>query len=227
VCSRGAKGGVKREWWKYWEHEDPPECAYLIGALDTAAETKTYSDYSAISVWGVFYMAADGIHEAKADDEDAVAHVILLNTIKKRMEFPELKVAVREIYDEWKLDVLVVEKKGSGTALYQELRRSGLPVSEFTPTRATGDKRARLNSVADLVKSGLVWVPRTRWAEELVEEVAAFPSAEHDDLLDTFIMSMLRLRLGGFLTIGTDKPVLDDEDEDGKGGDAPMDYAYY
>lgn len=221
---------VKREWWKYWEHEDPPECNYVIAALDTAAETRTFSDYSAMSIWGVFFLSADGKTEAKADDEDAVANVILLNTIKKRMEFPELKVAIRDIYAKWKPDTLIVEKKGSGTALYQELRRSGLPVSEFTPSRATGDKRARLNSVSDLVKSGLVWVPRTRWAEELVEEVASFPAAEHDDLLDTFVMSMLRLRMGGFLTIHSDKPVFDDEETlhmNGGAGDGPGDYAYY
>lgn len=215
---------IKREWWKWWEEESPPEVHYVIAALDTAAETKTYSDYSAITVWGVFYMDPAGKQVVPPEDDDAVTNIVLLNAIKKRVEFPDLKVMVRDFFSEWSPDSFIVEKKNSGTALYQELRAAGLPVSEYTPTRATGDKRARLNSVADIVKSGIVWVPRKRWAEELVEEVAEFPASEHDDLTDTLIMSLLRLRNGGFIRLPDDKLVdFDDVSEES----AEISYDYY
>ena len=82
----------------------------------------------------------------------------------------------------------------------------GLLVQEFTPHRGTGDKTARLNSVADIVRSGLCWVPQTRWAEEVVEEVAGFPFMSNDDLVDSTVMALMRFRQGGFITLPTDEP---------------------
>ena len=79
----------------------------------------------------------------------------------------------------------------------------GIPVQEFTPSRGN-DKRARLNAVADLFASGHVWVPNTHWAEELVEEVASFPSGEHDDLVDSMTQALLRYRRGGFIRLESD-----------------------
>jgi len=99
-----------------------------------------------------------------------------------------------------------VEKKSSGTPLYQEMRRMGLIVQEYTPHRGTGDKTARLNSVSDIVRSGLVYVPQTRWAEEVVEEVAGFPFMSNDDLVDTAIMALMRFRQGGFISLPSDEP---------------------
>jgi predicted phage terminase large subunit-like protein len=133
-------------------------------------------------------------------------NIILLNAIKKRVEFPELKVLALEEWTEWEPDAFIVEKKSAGTALYQELRRTGIPVQEYTPHRGSGDKLARLNSVADIIKSGLVWVPEFRWAEEVVEEVAGFPFMSHDDLVDTTVMALMRFRQGGFLRLLSDEP---------------------
>jgi predicted phage terminase large subunit-like protein len=99
-----------------------------------------------------------------------------------------------------------VEKKSAGTALYQELRRTGMPVQEYTPHRGSGDKLARLNSVADIIRSGLVWVPETRWAEEVVEEIAGFPFMSHDDLVDSTVMALMRFRQGGFIRLPNDEP---------------------
>jgi predicted phage terminase large subunit-like protein len=114
-----------------------------------------------------------------------------LNAIKKRIEFTDLKELALSEYKYWNPDSFIVEKKSSGTALYQEFRRMGIPVQEYTPHRGSGDKLARLNSVADIVKSGLCWVPQTRWAEEVVEEIAGFPFMAHDDLCvaeDTMVL---------------------------------------
>ena len=81
----------------------------------------------------------------------------------------------------------------------------GIPVQEYTPHRGSGDKLARLNSVSDIVASGLVWVPQTRWAEELVEEVAGFPFMSHDDLVDSMVMALMRFRQGGFIRLPSDE----------------------
>ena len=186
---------VKREWWNEWEEEQPPTCEYLIMSLDAAAEKHNRADYTALTVWGVFFNENENRYE-----------IILLNSIKERLEFPELKQLSYEQYSEWEPDSFIVEKKGSGTPLYQEFRRMGLVVQEYTPHRGSGDKMARLNSVADIIKSGLCWVPQTRWAEEVVEEIAGFPFMSNDDLVDSTVMALMRFRQGGFIRLPTDEP---------------------
>jgi predicted phage terminase large subunit-like protein len=185
---------VKREWWRRWLRDQPPPCEYIMMSLDAAAETHNRADYTALTVWGVFEHEDEGVH-----------HLILLHAIKDRYEFPELKTMVLEQYKEWAPDAFIVEKKSAGVAIYQELRRMGLPVQEYTPHRGTGDKMARLNSVADILASGMVWAPERRWAEEVIEEIAAFPFGSNDDLVDSTVMALLRFRQGGFLTLPSDE----------------------
>lgn len=187
---------IKREWWKTWEKDEPPYCDFLIQSWDTAFLKTQRSDFSACTTWGVFYQPDDTGRDQ--------ANIILLNAVKERMEFPELKERAREQYDEWEPDALIVEAKAAGSPLIFELRAMGIPVQEFTPSKGN-DKIARLNAVADIFASGRVWVPNTHWAEELVEEVASFPSGEHDDLVDSMTQALLRYRKGGFLRLPSDE----------------------
>jgi predicted phage terminase large subunit-like protein len=188
---------IKREWWKIWEEDYPPQCEFLIQSWDTAFLKTQRSDYSACTTWGVFYHPDDTGAEQ--------ANIILLNAFKKRMEFPELKQKAFEEWKEWEPDAMIVEAKAAGSPLIFELRAMGIPVQEFTPSKGN-DKIARLNAVADLFASGHVWVPNTSWAEELVEEVASFPSGEHDDLVDSMSQALLRYRRGGFIRLESDEP---------------------
>jgi len=187
---------VKREWWKIWEHEDPPYCEFTIQSWDTAFLKTQRSDFCACTTWGVFYK----------DNERGVSvpNIILLNSFKRRMEFPELKQTAYEHYKEWEPDSMIVEAKASGQPLIFELRAMGIPVQEFVPSKGN-DKIARLNAVADIFASGRVWVPATCWAEELVEETASFPSGEHDDLVDSMTQALLRFRRGGFIQLDSDQ----------------------
>lgn len=185
---------VKRDWWKWWEGEHPPQCEYILQTWDTAFEKNQRADYSAGTTWGVFL-----------NEEDMTKNLILLNTYKKRVEWVELKRDVLEQYKEWEPDGLLIEKKATGAPLIYELRSMGIPVQEFTPSKGQ-DKIARLNAVSDIIASGKVWIPRTRWAEELVDEIAAFPSGEHDDLVDATTLALMRFRQGGFLRLPTDEP---------------------
>lgn len=186
---------IKREWWRIWEHETPPPCEFIIQSWDTAFLKSERADYSACTTWGVFYQ----------DDDTGrpQANIILLNSFKRRMEFPELKQKAMQQYEEWQPDSLIIEAKASGAPLVFELRSMGLPVQEYTPSKGN-DKISRLNAVADIFASGRVWVPETRWADELVEEVASFPSGEHDDLVDSMSQAIMRFRKGGFLRLDSD-----------------------
>lgn len=185
---------INRKMWNIWPHDDPPQCEYIIQSWDTAFETKNTADYSACTTWGVWYNEEDGNSP----------HLILLDAFKDRMAFPELKQIALKHYKEWDPDAFVVEKKAAGSPLIQELRRMGIPVQEFTPSRGN-DKIARLNAISDLFASGKVWAPDTRWAKEVIEEVASFPVGEHDDYVDTLTQALLRYRQGGFISLSTDE----------------------
>jgi predicted phage terminase large subunit-like protein len=185
---------ISRKQWRIWESDEPPSCEYIIQSWDTAFEVKNTSDYSACTTWGVFYNA-----EEKDDPQ-----VILLDAFKERMTFPDLKATAFKHWKEWDPDAFIVEKKASGGPLIQELRAAGIPVQEFSPSRGN-DKMVRVNAIADLFASGKVWAPDTRWAREVIEEVAAFPVGEHDDFVDTTTQALLRFRQGGFVSLSTDE----------------------
>jgi predicted phage terminase large subunit-like protein len=186
---------IKRDWWKWWEATQPPKCEFIIQSWDTAHETKSVNDYSACTTWGVWY---------NEKDRD-LPHIILLNAFRDRLEFPELKKVAFNEWKEWEPDSFLVEKKAAGAPLIQEFRAMGIPVQEFSPGKGQ-DKISRLNAVADIFASGLVWVPRTRWAEEVVDEVASFPAGEHDDYVDNVSLCLSRFRQGGYMTLPSDEP---------------------
>ena len=185
---------VKREWWKIWEKEDPPPCDYILQTWDTAFEKNTRADYSACTTWGIWY---------NPDDND-LPNIILLNSFKERMEWVELKKTAFQHYKDWEPDSILIEKKATGAPLIYEFRAMGIPAQEFTPGKGQ-DKISRLNAVSDLIASGKVWVPQTRWAEELVDEIASFPSGEHDDLADATTLALMRFRQGGFIRLPSDE----------------------
>ena len=179
---------IKREWWQIWEKEELPYVEYVIQSYDTAFLKKETADYSAITTWGVFY-----------PDEDSKPNLILMDSIKERYEFPELRRVALDQYEYWKPDMVIVEQKASGTPLTHELRQMDIPVMTFTPSRGN-DKHVRVNTCAPLFEAGLIWAPDMKFAEEVVEECAAFPHGDHDDLVDSMTMAVMRFRQGGFLT---------------------------
>jgi len=187
---------IKREWWKEWKEKKPPNCEFIIQSWDTAFLAKETADYSACTTWGVFY------------NEDRVANIILLDALQERLEFPELKARAYEMYKEYEPDAFIVEAKAAGSPLIFELRRIGIPVAEYSPGRGK-DKIARVNAVSDLFHSGHVWAPKKRWAEEVIEEFAAFPTGDHDDLVDSSTQALLRFRHGGFIDLDSDEPMDD------------------
>jgi len=184
----GEEGALlKRDWWQDWTKKSPPPLDYIIQSYDTAFTKGTKSDYSAITTWGVFETEEDG------------QNIILLDAFKDRYEFPELRRVAYEQYLEWKPDMVIIEAKASGLPLTHELRAMDIPVINFTPSRGN-DKHVRVNSVAPLFESGKIWAPmHEHFAQEVVEECAAFPFGEHDDYVDSTTQAIMRIRQGGMV----------------------------
>ena len=186
---------IKREYWNMWDQKNPPACEFILQTVDTAHTKNARSDYSAITTWGVFdHPDENGIY---------VPNIILLDAVNEKLEFPELKRKCFELYEDYQPDAFLVEAKAAGFPLIQEMRAVGLPVSEYSPSRGQ-DKLSRVNAVSDIFSNGVVWAPRTRWAEEVIEQCAAFPNGAHDDLVDSTTLALLRFRQGGFIPLATD-----------------------
>jgi predicted phage terminase large subunit-like protein len=179
---------IKRDWWKPWKKGSIPPLQYVMQSYDTAFLKTRTADFSAIQTWGVFYPSEGG-----------PPNVILLDAKKGRWEFPELKKIAHDEYKYWDPETVLIEAKAAGHPLTQELRATGIPVVNFSPSRGN-DKHVRMNSVAPLFEAGLVWYPETSWAEEVIEEMAAFPFGEHDDHCDAATQALMRFRQGGFLS---------------------------
>jgi predicted phage terminase large subunit-like protein len=195
---------IKREWWRKWTKDYIPDCTHIIQSYDTAFMKKETADFSAITTWGVFY-----------ENEDSGPQLILLDSFKARLEFPELKRKALEQYYYWRPDTVVIESKASGLPLTYELRKSGIPVVNFTPSKGN-DKHSRVNAVAPLFESGQIWAPEHRFAEEVIEECAAFPYGDNDDLVDSMTQAVMRFRQGGFVEHPEDyidEPVVHDNRE--------------
>ena len=198
---------IKREWWQPWKGEDVPNLVHVIQSYDTAFSKKETADYSAITTWGIFY------------PDEATPHIILLDAMRGKYDFPELKVVALDAYKYWEPETVIVEQKASGEPLTQEFRRMGIPVVPFTPTRGN-DKHARVNAVAPLFESGAVWFPHgEKFAEDVIDEVAAFPHGANDDFVDSMTQAMLRYRQGNFVELYSD--YIDNEDQ------PPKQYNYY
>ena len=187
---------IKREWWKVWEKDTMPPLEHVIQSYDTAFLKKESADYSAITTWGVF-----------RPDQDSPPNLILLDAVKERLEFPDLRKKAMEQYRYWNPETVIIESKASGLPLTYELRKMGIPVINFTPSRGN-DKHARVNACAPIFESGQIWAPDMKFAEEVVEECASFPYGDHDDLVDSTTQAVMRFRQGGFISLP------DDEKED-------------
>lgn len=184
---------IKREWWNVWDSDKPPPCSYIIQSYDTAFSKNDRADFSAITTWGIF-TPVEGEGDA----------IMLLDAEKGRWDFPELKLKAQELNEVYEPDMILIEQKASGTPLTQELRRMGIPVTPFTPSKGA-DKFARMNACAPVFESGMVWRPDANFAEEVVEECASFPHGDHDDLADSMTQAILRFRQGGFISTPDDE----------------------
>lgn len=203
-----AEGGIiKRSWFKMLYAADKlPKIMYVLQSYDTAFTEKTNNDPTASVTLGII-----NTPQGKG--------VIILDVWKEHLGYPELR---KKMYSEYKatygdkgVDTVLIEEKGSGISLIQDLRRAGIPVHSYNPGRA--DKVTRVHAVAPLIESGLVYLPESKknpgstpvWLDPLITELLAFPNAEHDDLVDALTQALIYLRDSRMITIDADK--FDDE----------------
>lgn len=169
----------KRPWWKWWPHDKPlPQFDLIIQSYDTAFSEKETADDSACTTWGLF----------KSTEGSDLYSALLLDCFDGKVGFPELRqMVIKEFGTKYGVndksaDAVLVENKGSGISLIQELRRARIPVYGYDPGGA--DKLQRAHLVSHIVCSGYVWIPETRrsggkgqpvdWAAKWFEQVTYF-----------------------------------------------------
>jgi len=223
-------GVIKREWWQTWPSDNYPPVEYIIASLDTAYTTKTENDYSALTVWGIFSGAnttpatkyvnrESGLIDQSEQtilfdkaleqrfqikvggDENTIPKVMCMMAWAERLELHDLIKKVSETCKTYKVDKLIIENKGSGISVAQEVRRlyshETFAVQLVDPKGQ--DKLARLHSVAHLFAEGMIYAPDRDWADKLITQVGQFPRGKHDDLVDTVSMAIRHLRDAGLL----------------------------
>jgi predicted phage terminase large subunit-like protein len=161
-------GLVKAEWFKrYREGERPDRFDRIVQSWDTANKATELSDFSVCTTWGV-----------KGKD------LFLLGLLRRRLEYPALKRAVREQQSRFDASVVLIEDKASGTQLIQELIEDGCHgVTRYQPT---GDKTMRMHAQTAVIENGFVHIPETApWLAEYLHEMTVFPNGKHDDQVDS------------------------------------------
>ncbi len=201
-------GGIfKREWIKIFPNDKPlPKFSCILQSWDTALTANTFSDYTAFTAWGVF------------EPKEGKYAVMLLDAWKERLEYPDLK---KKVQYEWqtrygdegggrRADFVLVEEKGSGISIIQDMQRMNIPVRKYNPGSA--DKVSRAHLITYLFEAGLVYFPESdrfkgkfmSWAEEVLDNLLGFPNMEHDDLVDSTTQAVRLLRDQSWLKVSSD-----------------------
>lgn len=191
-----AAGGniLKKHHWREWKEPNLPHLSMVIQSYDTAFEEEEENDFSARTTWGVFeweeYLDPKLPWTAAYKGQKRLC-LILLERMNKRLAFPDLRTNATKAAELWKPDRILIEKKSSGHSLAQELRRARLPVARI---KVQDSKFVRAHAGALILERGCVWYVKRKWADEVIEQCAEFPTGEHDDLTDSVTMALLWLR---------------------------------
>lgn len=229
VINLEEQGIIKRSWFKLWKNGRPlPHFLYIIQSYDTAFTEKTHNDPTACTTWGVF----EDVPENSPEGTKGVFCAMLLDSWRDHMQYPELRVRVVEEYESkfggiegdmnrpgHSPDIVLIEEKGSGISLIQDLSRTNVPIRSYNPGRA--DKTQRLHAVSHLIMNGRVYIPESgkvpgeprTWATDFITEICVYPNSLHDDYVDTCTQALCLLRDQSWLSIDPEEKDEDYADE--------------
>ncbi len=194
-----------------------PPLEYIVASLDTAYTEKTMNDPSALTIWGVFASSKTVAMANKQIMRDGsvfetpehIVHpktapaVMLMHAWQGHLELNPLVEQVHKLCKSHKVDKLLIENKAAGHSVAQELRRLFAANADYTVQLSDPkgmDKIGRLYSVQHVFEDGMVFAPDRSWAEDVIAQMATFPNATHDDLVDTSSMALRHLRDMGMLS---------------------------
>jgi predicted phage terminase large subunit-like protein len=161
-------GMVKPAWFRrYRPQELPAAFDRVVQSWDTANKASELADFSVCTSWGI-----------------RGPQLYLIDLLRARLEYPDLKRAVRAQSVRWRPDVILIEDKASGTQLIQELMAEGLQaVARYRPQ---ADKVMRMHAQTAIIENGFVHLPLAAdWLAEYLNELALFPNGRHDDQVDS------------------------------------------
>jgi predicted phage terminase large subunit-like protein len=245
--SPSPRGGgiIPTEDWLLWDAPDNqyPPFDFIMASLDTSYGEKQESDYSAMTVWGVFsgdpkvratrYVDRYGkkgeeLPELEGyQDVEAIPKVMLMYAWQERLPISKLVERVAGDCKKLKVDKLLIESAAAGLSVHQEIRRlynHELFGVQLIPTGRI-DKVARLHSVSHLFAEGMIYAPDKDWAQTVINQVSNFPKTKYDDLTDTVSMALRHLREIGLLTRGPERLAEIDSFKRSYGKPAPPLYA--
>lgn len=159
---------VKENWLMVYEPTQVPKSfEQIVMSWDTANKASELADFSVCTVWGY-----------------KKPHIYLLEVVRKKLNYPELKQVTHELKGRWNPTVILIEDKASGTQLIQELQRED--IHSVKAVKPEGDKVMRMNAQTGFFERGLVYLPaQAPWLEEYRRELIAFPKSKHDDQVDS------------------------------------------
>jgi predicted phage terminase large subunit-like protein len=180
-------GGVRREWWKYYETlPDMEEFDDVVQSWDPTFKGKKDSDFVVGQVWG-----RKGIL------------LYLIDQVRARMDTMQTIAAIRVMTAKYpRARGKLIEDSASGPAIISMLQHevSGMVA---VPTKKTR-KEDRLQSIVPLIAAGNVLLPKAPWTADFVEECAAFPYGTHDDQVDAMSQALRYLQPRGWAKVGAD-----------------------
>lgn len=194
---------IKTDWLRYYAPEErPSRFVTVVQSWDTANKSGEFSDYSVCTTWGVL----DGRY-------------YLIDVLRRRLDYPDLRRAVKEQSDKHSPNTVVIEDKGSGTQLLQDLRVDGVfRLKAYCPPPGN-DKQMRLYAQSAVFENGRVWLPRTApWLADYVRELTTFPGTKHDDQMDSTTQALDYMSNNNDLEIWARLGQLANQDRTRRGG---------
>jgi predicted phage terminase large subunit-like protein len=165
---------VRREWLHFYSDKTKPiKFDQIIQSWDTANKATELSNFSVCTTWGI-----------------KEGRLYLLDVLRRKMEFPELKRTVREWANQWRAEIVLVEDKASGTQLIQDLRVEDFSIVQAAPA-LDGDKEIRLRAQTAKIEGGFALFPeKAPWLDAYLLELTGFPNSKYDDQVDSTVNAL-------------------------------------